>query len=271
MAASAPAPRTPANAVARFHYGEVLYNRGLSEPALDVVEGGDRPEPRLRRGPLPARLRVWRSGPARSRARRDQARGGTESRCWPAPRLIWRFAGGAPGRRGKWRRNGRSGSDPHGPGHPAACPAPRTLSPFPVPRWPTTTSAWPSGRRGYHDDALREYQAGSRCRRGSPAQPAGHGGGASAPPRPRSRRSSSTTPWSSEFPDSPKMWNERGVCLHQAGKRADALASYEKAVAADSALPAGVEQHRRYSGERGFQRTVRRRLSAGAGRRRSHS
>ena len=26
-----------------------------------------------------------------------------------------------------------------------------------------------------------------------------------------------------EFPDSPKLWNERGVCLHQAGKRAEAL------------------------------------------------
>ena len=45
-----------------------------------------------------------------------------------------------------------------------------------------------------------------------------------------------------EFPDSPKLWNERGVCLHQAGRRAEALASYEKAVAADSRLPAGLEQ-----------------------------
>jgi tetratricopeptide (TPR) repeat protein len=38
-----------------------------------------------------------------------------------------------------------------------------------------------------------------------------------------------------EYPDSPKLWNERGVCLHQSGRRVEALASYEKAVATDSA------------------------------------
>jgi len=34
-----------------------------------------------------------------------------------------------------------------------------------------------------------------------------------------------------DYPDSPKVWNERGVCLHQAGRRVDAVASYEQAVA----------------------------------------
>src|SRR5699024_1812850 len=38
-----------------------------------------------------------------------------------------------------------------------------------------------------------------------------------------------------EYPDSPKLWNERGVCLHQAGRRAEAIASYERAVAIDPA------------------------------------
>ena len=38
-----------------------------------------------------------------------------------------------------------------------------------------------------------------------------------------------------EYPDSPKLWNERGVCLHQAGRRAEAIVSYERAVAIDSA------------------------------------
>ncbi|MEP6572605.1 MAG: tetratricopeptide repeat protein [Gemmatimonadota bacterium] len=36
-----------------------------------------------------------------------------------------------------------------------------------------------------------------------------------------------------EVGDSPKLWNERGVCLHQSGRREDADASYEKAIAAD--------------------------------------
>src|SRR5439155_1055611 len=36
-----------------------------------------------------------------------------------------------------------------------------------------------------------------------------------------------------EHADSPKLWNERGVCLHQAGRRAEAIASYERAVDVD--------------------------------------
>lgn len=35
-------------------------------------------------------------------------------------------------------------------------------------------------------------------------------------------------------PDSPKLWNERGVALHQAGRAADALPSYERAVSLDA-------------------------------------
>jgi Tetratricopeptide repeat. len=37
-----------------------------------------------------------------------------------------------------------------------------------------------------------------------------------------------------EIADSPKLWNERGVCLHQAGRRAEAIESYERAVAVDT-------------------------------------
>jgi len=36
-----------------------------------------------------------------------------------------------------------------------------------------------------------------------------------------------------EFEESPKLWNERGVCLHQAGRREAARSSYEKAAALD--------------------------------------
>src|SRR2546426_1846439 len=36
-----------------------------------------------------------------------------------------------------------------------------------------------------------------------------------------------------EVPDSPKLWNERGVVLHQAGRPDEALASYQQAVAID--------------------------------------
>src|SRR5437773_2236852 len=36
-----------------------------------------------------------------------------------------------------------------------------------------------------------------------------------------------------EVPDSPKLWNERGVVLHQSGRTEDALSSYRQAVAVD--------------------------------------
>src|SRR2546421_6508438 len=36
-----------------------------------------------------------------------------------------------------------------------------------------------------------------------------------------------------EVPDSPKLWNERGVVLHQAGRTNDALASYRQATEVD--------------------------------------
>jgi cellulose synthase operon protein C len=36
-----------------------------------------------------------------------------------------------------------------------------------------------------------------------------------------------------EHADSPKLWNERGVCLHQAGHRAEAIAAYEQALEVD--------------------------------------
>src|SRR2546421_3887393 len=36
-----------------------------------------------------------------------------------------------------------------------------------------------------------------------------------------------------EVPDSPKLWNERGVVLHQAGRTDDALASYRQAAEVD--------------------------------------
>lgn len=36
-----------------------------------------------------------------------------------------------------------------------------------------------------------------------------------------------------EHPHSPKLWNERGIALHQDGRHAEAAASYERAIAAD--------------------------------------
>ncbi|HEV8178322.1 MAG TPA: tetratricopeptide repeat protein, partial [Gemmatimonadales bacterium] len=89
-------------------------------------------------------------------------------------------------------------------------------------------------QKEYHDDALREYRAGLDAgedrRLNLQAMAEVH--------LLRRELAAALDLYNAlvqEFPDSPKMWNERGVCLHQAGKRAEALASYERAVGADSA------------------------------------
>ena len=46
-------------------------------------------------------------------------------------------------------------------------------------------------------------------------------------------------------PDSPKLWNERGVALHQDGKFAEAEESYRRAVQAELGLRARAQQPRR--------------------------
>ena len=134
---AAPAPQDPASAVARFYHGEVLYNRGLNEPALaalreaiarnpDYAEAhyllafvyGDLGQHEAARDGHQARHRAQphaRPGPGQPRARalrREAARASGERTA--RSRL-------APERRGPDRR-GRA-------------------------RWPTSTSGWPSGRR----------------------------------------------------------------------------------------------------------------------------
>src|SRR3989442_2626526 len=40
-----------------------------------------------------------------------------------------------------------------------------------------------------------------------------------------------------DVPDSPKLWNERGVVLHQAGRTSEALVSYRQATEVDPPYP----------------------------------
>ena len=113
-------------------------------------------------------------------------------------------------------RYGPTGGDR---GRPAPA-APRVRRSSRAARWPTTTSGSPSGRRAIRRGAAR-VRAGARggedrrltlqamaevhlLRRELPAALELY----DALVR--------------EYADSPKLWNERGVCLHQAGRRAEA-------------------------------------------------
>ena len=203
----------------------VLLRRGALQPraqraARQALEAAVAAQSRQRRRPLPAGLRLRRHGPARAGPRRDHA----GHRAQPDPgagaeQSVARALRRAAPRRARARRR-------RAPRAPAAV-----------------------GRRGRGAGALQprarlpaegllrrgaaRVPAGARRRRGRPAGAAGDGGGAPAAARPRRRRSSCTTRCWRRTPASPKLWNERGVCLHQAGRRDEAATAYEQAIAAD--------------------------------------
>ncbi len=87
-------------------------------------------------------------------------------------------------------------------------------------------------QKGYHDEALKEYRlaidAGEDRRLNLQAMAEVH--------LLRRELGAALELYDGlirDVADSPKLWNERGVCLHQAGQRAEAIASYEQAVAID--------------------------------------
>ena len=89
-------------------------------------------------------------------------------------------------------------------------------------------------QKGYHQEALREYrlalEAGEDRRLNLQAMAEVH--------LVRRELGAALELYETlvrDYPDSPKLWNERGVCLHQAGRRAEAVVSYERAVGIDSA------------------------------------
>ena len=218
----------PASAVARFYLGEVLYNRGLNEPALAALRAGDRAQPRLRRGALPARLRLRRHGPARGGPRRRPSAPSSS-----IPTLARAQANLALERygRGTARRpapDARASADRRGRRARALQPRPRLPAEGPA--------------RG----GAARVPAGARRRRGPPAHAPGDGGGAPAAARAARRRSSSTTRWSASSPTRRSSGTSAASCLHQAGRRAEAIASYERAVGRRLRVPARLEQPRRH-------------------------
>ena len=209
---AAPRELDPGSAVARFYQGETLYNRGLNDAALEALEAAIRHNPDyaeahyllafvygdmgLHERALEATKRAIALNPMLSRA----------------PRRTSRSSGWC--RRARKREGGKAGRA----GGAATMPAGSRWSGT---RSRTTSSGSPSGRsatspRRCASTAWRSTRARiarSCCRRWRRCTCC------AAIMR---RRSSSTTSCCGRTRASPKLWNERGVCLHQAGRRDEA-------------------------------------------------
>src|SRR3954468_15419176 len=206
----------PQSAVARFYYGEVLYNRGLNEPALTELKEA------IARNPDYAEAHYLLAFVYGDLGQHEAAREATRRAIALNPTLARARAHLALGRHdGRPRERAGDGARP--------------AAPQPVPDAPLAhfNLGLAFRQKGYHDEALREYQlaldAGEDRRLNLQAMAEVH--------LLRRELGAALELYDGlvrEYADSPKLWNERGVCLHQAGRRAEAIDSYERAVAVDA-------------------------------------
>ncbi|MBA3444831.1 MAG: tetratricopeptide repeat protein [Gemmatimonadales bacterium] len=208
--------KDPGNAVARFHHGEVLYNSGFSEPALAALKEA------IARNPEYAEAHYLLAFVYGDLGQHEAARVATKHAVTLNPMLARAQANLAI--------EGRSGKQP------AATPPLPDIPARPQPIGGAPLAHYNQGvalrQRGRYEDALGEYGtalgAGEDRRLNLQAMAEVH----------LLRRDLAAAlglydALVKEFPDSPKMWNERGVCLHQTGKRAEALASYQRSIESD--------------------------------------
>jgi tetratricopeptide (TPR) repeat protein len=205
----------PTSAVARFYYGEVLYNRGLNEPALEALREA------IARNPDYAEAHYLLAFVYGDIGRHEDAREATKRAIKLNPTLARAQANLA------LERYGPPGAD----GGQAARPGAR---PQIVEGGALAHSnlGLAFRQKGLHPEALHEYDL---------ALDAGEDRRMTLQAMAEVRLLRRELPVALELydalvrehPDSPKLWNERGVCLHQAGRRAEAIASYERAVSTD--------------------------------------
>ena len=204
-----------ASAVARFYLGEVLYNRGLNEPALDALRDA------IARNPEYAEAHYLLAFVYGDMGRHEEAREATKHAIKLNPTLARAQANLA------LERYAPDGSHPGTAAR--AAERPQIVEGVALAHYNLGLAF---RQKALHEEALREYrlalEAGEDRRMTLQAMAEVH----------LLRRE--LTPALElydalvrEHADSPKLWNERGVCLHQAGRRAEAIASYERAVDVD--------------------------------------
>src|SRR6476661_2904766 len=201
----------PTSAVARFYYGEVLYNRGLNEPALEALREA------IARNPDYAEAHYLLAFVYGDMGQHEEARESTKRAIKLNPTLARAQANLALERYGAPEQSGKAGQRPQIVEGVALAHYNLGLA---------------FRQKALHEEALREYRLalGSGEDRRMTLQ-------AMAEVRLLRRELPAALELYEalvrEHPDSPKLWNERGVCLHQAGRRAEAIGSYERAVAVD--------------------------------------
>ncbi len=205
--------RDPDSSVALFYYGETLYNRGLNEPALAALQGA------VARNPEYADAHyllafvhgdMGQHGLARQAAKRAIELNPALARAQTNLML---------------QRNGASGNGAGGQAR--AVPQPVTdaaLAHFNL--------GLAFRQKGYFSEALREYRlaldAGEDRRLALQAMAE-----VELLRRELAAALQLYDQLVNEFPESPKLWSERGVCLQQLGHRDVAEASYLRAVDLD--------------------------------------
>jgi tetratricopeptide (TPR) repeat protein len=224
----------PASAVARFYAGEVFYNRGLNDAALGALREA------IARNPDYAEAHYLLAFVYGDLGQHEAAREATKRAIALNPTLARAQANLALERfEGAGQRGGAAGhmaaAEGNGSGH-AAPLSRRAAAPQSVPG--SALAHFNLGlalrQKGYHQEALKEYrnalEAGEDRRLNLQAMAEVH--------LLRRELGAALELYEGlvrDYPDSPKLWNERGVCLHQAGRRAEAVVSYERAVGIDSA------------------------------------
>ncbi|HET9039426.1 MAG TPA: tetratricopeptide repeat protein [Gemmatimonadales bacterium] len=203
----------PASAVARFYHGEVLYNRGLNEPALEALRQA------IERNPDYAEAHYLLAFVYGDMGRHDDARDATKRAIKLNPTLARAQANLALDR---YTQNGASPA-----GHAAV--RPQIVEGGALAHYNLGLAF---RQKGLHEEALREYRlaldGGEDRRMTLQAMAEVH--------LLRRELAPALELYDAlvrEVADSPKLWNERGVCLHQAGRRVEAIASYEQAVGVD--------------------------------------
>lgn len=205
--------RDPDSAVALFYYGETLYNRGLNEPALAALQGA------VGRNPEYADAHYLLAFVHGDMGQHAEARAAAKRAIELNPALA-RAQANLTLSRGSAAANG-------------AAP-PRGATPQPVSD--AALAHFNLGlafrQKGYLSEALREYRlaldAGEDRRLALQAMAE-----VELLRRELAAALQLYDQLVQEFPDSPKLWSERGVCLQQLGHRDVAEASYQRAVDLD--------------------------------------
>jgi tetratricopeptide (TPR) repeat protein len=184
----------PDSSVVQFYLGEVYYNRGLNEPALAALERA------VSLNPDNANAHYLMAFVLGDLGRHQDARAASKRAIQLNPPLARAQTNLSLER---YRAERESAEQ-----RLRATPVPEVVEGHELAHY--NSACVPAA--GYYTEALREYRLALEARRGPAARPAGDGGGLPAEARLR-RRAELYESLIHEVPESPKLWNERGVVL----------------------------------------------------------